>query len=241
MTGVEAAEKMAGAIEGWLTVKEGRLLYELARSSTGRGAIVEIGSWQGKSTVWLGLGSRAGNGAKVYAIDPHTGAREQREEFGDVWTLDRFTENVRRAGIETLVVPLVMTSEEAARRWRSGDVELLWIDGAHEYEFVRRDFELWSPFLAEGGIVAFHDRSAPGPSRVIAGRVLRSRRFRLMGRVDQILFARKVARLGPGVALRQAGLALRYDLARRSRALPLLPSLWRALRGASRRAAAGTG
>src|SRR5204862_2126445 len=64
-----AIERRVAGIGGWLTPKEGRLLYELARGCTGRGVIVEIGSWKGKSTIWLASGSRRGPGVFVYAID----------------------------------------------------------------------------------------------------------------------------------------------------------------------------
>ena len=75
-------------VPGWLTDEEGEALYELARACTGKGVIVEIGSWKGKSTVCLGLGSQAGAAVPVYAIDPHADYR-----FGD------FKTNVERAGI----------------------------------------------------------------------------------------------------------------------------------------------
>ena len=56
-------------VEGWLTEEESQTLYGLARACSGRGAIVELGSWKGRSTVSLALGSKAGAGAPVYAID----------------------------------------------------------------------------------------------------------------------------------------------------------------------------
>src|SRR6185312_12113676 len=58
-------------IPGWLTDEEGEALYELARGCSGSGVIVEIGSWKGKSTVCLGLGSQAGKSVPIYAVDPH--------------------------------------------------------------------------------------------------------------------------------------------------------------------------
>ena len=86
-------------VPGWLTDEEGEALYELARACTGRGVIVEIGSWKGKSTVCLGLGSRAGASIPVYAVDPHADYR-----FGD------FKNNVERAGITELVRPVASLS-----------------------------------------------------------------------------------------------------------------------------------
>ncbi len=68
----EEVQKLAAPIKGWLKDKEGQLLYDLAKNCTGKGVIVEIGSWKGKSTTWLAHGSKEGNKVRVYAIDPHT-------------------------------------------------------------------------------------------------------------------------------------------------------------------------
>src|ERR687893_1023519 len=90
-------------VPGWLSDEEGEALYDLARACTGKGVIVEIGSWKGKSTVCLGLGSRAGASVPVYAVDPHADYR-----FGD------FKANVERAGIHDLVRPVPSLSQAAA-------------------------------------------------------------------------------------------------------------------------------
>jgi predicted O-methyltransferase YrrM len=153
-------------VPGWLTDEEAEALYEAARSCGGRGAIVEIGSWKGKSTICLALGSRAGAGARVYAVDPHADYR-----FGD------FKDNIERAGVEDLVTPVSSLSQPYADEFHE-PVELLWIDGAHEYRLVLEDFEKWTPKVLEGGIVALHDTSwAEGPRRVANERILRSRHF----------------------------------------------------------------
>jgi predicted O-methyltransferase YrrM len=138
-------ETQTAAIDGWLSKKEGRLLYKLAKNCTGRGAIVEIGSWKGKSTIWLAHGVKSkNNNTKVYAIDPHTGSSEHKVAQKRVWTFLEFKENIKRANVDDVVVPLVKTSEAAANDF-SEPVELIFIDGAHEYEFVKQDFNLWFP------------------------------------------------------------------------------------------------
>jgi predicted O-methyltransferase YrrM len=153
-------------VPGWLTDEEGEALYELARGCTGRGAIVEIGSWKGKSTICLGLGSRAGNGVRIFAIDPHTDYR-----FGD------FTANVARAGISELVTPIASLSHAAAADFDE-PIELLFVDGSHEETLVREDFDEWVPKVVEGGWVAFHDTTwTDGPRRVVGERIYRSRQF----------------------------------------------------------------
>jgi len=171
-------------IPGWLTDEEGEALYELARSCRGDGAIVEIGSWKGKSTVCLGLGSQAGRSVPIYAIDPHADYR-----FGD------FKTNVERAGIAELVRPVASLSQPAADTFDE-PIELLFVDGSHEYDLVLEDFEKWVPKVVDGGWVAFHDTTwTVGPRKVVGQGVYRSRRFKdARFVVGSTTVARKVAR-----------------------------------------------
>jgi len=170
-------------IPGWLTDEEGEALYELARRCCGDGVIVEIGSWKGKSTVCLGLGSRAGNSVPVYAIDPHADYR-----FGD------FKTNVERAGIADLVRPIASFSQPAADEFDE-PIEFLFVDGSHEYDLVLEDFEKWVPKVVDGGWVAFHDTTwTKGPRKVVGHAIYRSRRFKdVEFVVGSTTVARKVA------------------------------------------------
>ena len=171
-------------VPGWLTDEEGEALYELARACRGDGVIVEIGSWKGKSTICLGLGSQAGNGVPVYAIDPHTDSR-----FGD------FESNVERAGITELVRPIASLSQPAADGF-DDPIEILFVDGSHEYDLVLEDFEKWVPKVVDGGWVAFHDTTwTEGPRKVVGDAVYRSRRFKdVRFVVGSTTVARKVGR-----------------------------------------------
>jgi MMP 1-O-methyltransferase len=154
-------------VPGWLTDEEGEALYELARACTGKGVIVEIGSWKGKSTVCLGLGSQAGASVPVYAVDLHADYR-----FGD------FKNNVERAGIQELVHPVAALSQAAAADFDE-PIELLFVDGSHEYDLVLEDFEKWVPKVVDGGWVAFHDTTwTAGPRKVVGHAIYRSRRFK---------------------------------------------------------------
>jgi len=154
-------------VPGWLTDEEGEALYELARACSGRGVILEIGSWKGKSTICLGLGSRAGASVPVYAVDPHADYR-----FGD------FKTNVERAGITDLVRPIASLSQPAADHFEE-PIELLFVDGSHEYDLVLEDFEKWVPKVVDGGWVAFHDTTwTAGPRKVVGDAVYRSKRFK---------------------------------------------------------------
>ena len=83
-------DKDIAVISGWLTKSEGELLYEKARELGVTDTIVEIGSWVGRSTICLAKGVEDGGGAKIYAIDPHTGSSEHRVMFGKVDTITYF-------------------------------------------------------------------------------------------------------------------------------------------------------
>jgi predicted O-methyltransferase YrrM len=154
-------------VPGWLTDEEGAALYELARACSGKGAIVEIGSWKGKSTICLARGSQAGAALPVYAVDPHTDGR-----------FDEFKSNIDRAGIAELVRPVASLSQAAADDFGE-PIELLFVDGSHEYDLVLEDFEQWVPKVVDGGWVAFHDTTwTSGPRKVVGPAIYRSRRFK---------------------------------------------------------------
>jgi MMP 1-O-methyltransferase len=179
-------ERLKAAIQGvpgWLADEEAEALYDLARACTGSGVIVEIGSWYGKSTICLGLGSRAGNGVRIFAVDPHGDHR-----FGD------FQANLERVGIQDLVTPIRSLSQPAADDFQH-PIELLWVDGSHEYDLVKEDFQKWVPKIVEGGVVALHDTTwTAGPRKVVAEEIFGSRGFKDVRFVlGSTTIARKVA------------------------------------------------
>ena len=186
---IEQVKRLAGEIDGWLSDAEGELLYKLAKNVPKRWAIVEIGSWKGKSTVWLAKGAEAGHKNKVFAIDPHYGSKAHVSE-GEEDTYPIFLANLSKAGVRNRVVPLVMTSDEAARNWE-GDVGLLWIDGSHEYEDVKRDLLLWKQYLLPSSMVALHDCDQPWPARVVEEYLVNSAEFVITHHVDTIVAAIK--------------------------------------------------
>jgi len=182
-------------IEGLLSEAEAECLYALARRCGG--SIVEIGSWKGRSTVCLALGSKAGGGGKVFAIDPRKGLED--DCAGLHWLEDTypiFRENIEKARVDDIVVPLVMKSEEAAREW-TGPVSLLFIDGAHDYENVKLDFDLWYPHLIEGAIICFHDalyslgNNYSGVRRVVMNNILKSSKFTNVQFCGSMVYATK--------------------------------------------------
>jgi predicted O-methyltransferase YrrM len=167
MTEFARVKELIADVPGWLSDEEGEALYELAKECTGKGVIVEIGSWKGKSTICLGLGSRAGEGVRIYAVDPHADYRH-----------GEFKDNIERAGIADLVTPVQGLSQAVAADFHE-PIELLFVDGSHEEDDVREDFEKWVPKVVDRGIVAFHDTTwHAGPRKVVAEKIFRSHHFR---------------------------------------------------------------
>ena len=167
-------ERQAERVPGFLNAAEGRRLYEAAREVSAMGPCLEIGSYCGKSAVYLGAGCRETGGA-LFSVDHHRGSEEQQpgEAYFDpalfnprifaVDTLPAFRSTIAAAGLEDTVVPLVCPSGVAARAWSAG-LSLVFIDGGHAYETVWADYEGWSRHLLPGGYLLMHD-IFPDPAR----------------------------------------------------------------------------
>lgn len=162
---LDLLQKISG-IPGSVSTKEAVYLYEQAKKCK-RGVIVELGSWYGRSAICLGLGSKNGEGVKVYAIDPHTGSPDQRT-YKKVNTFEAFKKNIQNAGLESIVEPIVATSEEAAKNW-TRSAELVFADANYyNYEETKKDFFRWSKFLIKGGVYAMHG-TVPSVSGILEG------------------------------------------------------------------------
>lgn len=154
--------------EGMINFEEGLLLYELAKQAKGE-CIVEVGAYRGRSSVMLGRGSLDGSHLPVYTIEPH-------EPFTGILG-GAFGPPDRGAFYQAMLdtscfhsVHLVnLSSELVTPNWNK-KVGLLWIDGDHAYEGVKRDFECWRPHLTPDALIAFDDSTNPeiGPARLIA-------------------------------------------------------------------------
>jgi predicted O-methyltransferase YrrM len=147
------------AVPGWLSRPEGAVLYHVARFGPGHGDIVEIGSYQGRSTACLAGGAMDGPGGRVHAVDPHTGDRGQLEQLGveRINTEPAFRRNMAGLGLETAVVPHIATSRVAAEKYDGPPVRLLFIDGWHSTAAVLEDFTVWRRQLAAEAVVVFDD------------------------------------------------------------------------------------
>ena len=179
---------LAKDVPGFLGDNELRFLGALAALTPAIGAMVEIGSFKGKSTVMLAsVAARFGLG-RVVAIDPHAGLGylgTQNEYLAP--TYEEFLSALKTAGVEEHVEAHRAFSREVAMKWQR-PIRLLWIDGDHTYRGCKEDFDLFSRSLAAGAVVALHDslNTFEGPIRVFVEEVLRSDRFGPCGFVHSI-------------------------------------------------------
>ncbi|HEX7035401.1 MAG TPA: class I SAM-dependent methyltransferase [Pseudomonadales bacterium] len=155
------------SIRGFLHPDEGWRLFELALDAAVHGPCLEVGSYCGKSTVYLGTACRE-RGQLLFAVDHHRGSEEHQpgEAYHDPTLLDvrsgrvdslpLFRETLERAGLEDTVVPLVTTSALASRHWLT-PLSLVFIDGGHSREAALTDYRAWAPHVRPGGFLAIHD------------------------------------------------------------------------------------
>ena len=159
------AEKLF-AVEGHITARQCATLFYFAYAGDGSGRVVEIGTFKGKSTVWMAqaLKQRAEEGAKVAAIDPHINTKDTEvvPDYQEESSYEAFMNNVSSAGLDEWVEPVKKMSADAAKDWNQ-PIRLLFIDGSHRYEDVLLDLQLWEPDVNAGGIIILHDTKPIGP------------------------------------------------------------------------------
>ena len=164
--------RAAEAAAGFMPEAEGLALYETAESYAAVGPVLEIGSYCGKSAVYLAAGVRAarahGIRQQVVTVDHHRGSEEHQpgweyhdpglvdQAAGRIDTLPRLRTTLREAGVEDDVVVVVGRSADVARLWRA-PLGMLFIDGGHTEAAARWDYEGWAPWVALSGALAIHD------------------------------------------------------------------------------------
>ena len=154
-------------VKGFLEKQEAESLYQFAKKYSSLGPCLEIGSYCGKSAVYLGAAVKENNQI-LYSIDHHKGSEEQQpgEEFFDLDLLDEtgkgintlpfFLETLDKAGLRDNVVPIVSTSLEASEVW-SEPLAMVFIDGGHSDQAANDDYDVWHPHIIQGGLLAIHD------------------------------------------------------------------------------------
>lgn len=190
------------SIDGWLTVDEAIALFELANGLPDtQPRAIEIGSWQGKSTVCIAQGLRQKSGAQLTCIDPFdaSGDQESEDTYGDRANdlggpLRRaFEDNLKGSGVRDLIDVRAGFSHDWVDQVDES-IDLLFLDGDHSYEAILRDFVDWSPKIKDGGYLAMHDVVHPvheGPRRVVEELIKNDPSWVDQRYVDSMFVARK--------------------------------------------------
>ena len=199
------------AATGFMPPEEGDALYDAAIAA---GVAVpglpflEVGSYCGRSTVWLGGAARQ-CGTVLFAVDHHRGSEENQAGWehhdtsvvdprtGKMDTLPRFRDTIHDAGLEDVVFAVVGQSARVAAHWTS-PCAFVFIDGGHGEEPARDDYLGWTPRVAMGGTLAIHDvfpDPADGgrpPYEQIFRPAVESGRFRLVSATGSLRVLQRV-------------------------------------------------
>jgi predicted O-methyltransferase YrrM len=155
------------AAKGFMPEGEGAFLHRIARERLAEGPVLEVGSYCGKSAIYLGAAAREVGGT-VFTLDHHRGSEENQAgwehhdpslvdpELGLMDTLPTFRRTIARALLEEHVVALVGASATVARHWRT-PLSLLFIDGGHAEVHAQGDYSGFAHWLVPGGALVIHD------------------------------------------------------------------------------------
>ena len=160
----------ARAAKGFMPEEEGLLLHRHALDRLAHGPALEVGTYCGKSAVYLGAAAREVGGppAVVFTVDHHRGSEENQAgwehhdptvvdpDLGLMDTLPFFRRTIAAAGLEEEVVAVVGQSTTVSRHWRT-PLSLLFIDGGHAETHAQNDFTGWAPWVMRDGLLVIHD------------------------------------------------------------------------------------
>lgn len=158
---------LAEQATGFMPTDEGLALHETALAHLGEGVGVEVGTYCGKSTIFLGAAARR-TGGRIVTVDHHRGSEEHQPGWeyhdptlvdpavGKLDTLGEFRRTIARAGLEDEVTAIVGRSGEVASFWRT-PLTFVFIDGGHTEEAAITDYEGWAHWLVPGGVLVIHD------------------------------------------------------------------------------------
>jgi predicted O-methyltransferase YrrM len=190
----EALDAVRG-VEGWLSDDQARVLFERARAVPAGGAIVEIGSYRGRSAIVLARA--AGDGVAVVAVDPHAGndrGPQQIRGSSDEGAADNraFRANLERAGVADAVRHVRRASQDALADV-DGPLDLVYVDGAHRFAPARADVVRWGARVRPGGTLLVHDAfSSIGVTAALLSSLVFGREFAYAGRARSLAEYRRV-------------------------------------------------
>lgn len=157
----------ARAAVGFMPDDEGLALHDAGLAAGAVGPLLEVGTYCGKSAVYLGAAARE-SGSVLFTVDHHRGSEENQAgwEFHDerlvdprtgrMDTLPSFRRTIEDAGLEDVVIAVIGASTTVGAHW-STPLGLVFIDGGHAFDVALADYEAWSPAVAPGGLLVFHD------------------------------------------------------------------------------------
>jgi predicted O-methyltransferase YrrM len=157
----------ARAAVGFMPDDEGLALNAAALEAATVGPLLEIGTYCGKSAIYLGAAAREG-GTIVYTVDHHRGSEENQAGWehhderlvdprtGRMDTLPFFRRTIEDAGLEDVVVAVIGASPTVAAHWAT-PLGLVFVDGGHAFDVALADYQGWARHLAPGGLLVFHD------------------------------------------------------------------------------------
>jgi predicted O-methyltransferase YrrM len=206
------ARRAIDGVEGWLTEAQAQRLWDAATAMSDGGRIVEIGSFRGRSTVVLALAA-GGRAQEIVAIDPHAGNDRGPREIGGfeaeaATDHDVFNANIERAGVRDRVRHVRRFSSEATGEV-AGDIDVLYVDGAHRYRPALDDLRTWGDRVVPRGTMLVHDAfSSVGVTLALLRSTVFDRRWRYVGRSGSLVEYRRDATAGRariGNVVRQLG------------------------------------
>jgi predicted O-methyltransferase YrrM len=163
----EGLRRAAEAAKGFMPPAEGLALYQAAAAYARHGPILEIGTYCGKSTIYLAAAARQAR-QLVVTVDHHHGSEENQpgweyhdpalvdQRTGRLDTLPHFRATLAETGLDDQVIAVVATSSDVARLWGI-PLGMVFIDGGHTDAAAQADYQGWAPWVARGGALAIHD------------------------------------------------------------------------------------
>lgn len=154
-------------VKGFLDPDEGQCLYEISSIASKKAPILEIGSYCGKSSIYIGNACKENNSI-LYAVDHHMGSEENQvgwehhdhdlfdEENGMINTFPSFRRNIRNADLENVIIPIVSNSSLVSKFWTI-ELSMVFIDGGHSMKAAKADYDNWNNKVMDGGFLAIHD------------------------------------------------------------------------------------
>lgn len=192
-------------IEGWFAKEEAKIFYETINKLTGKASMLEIGSWCGRSLIFSALVANAnGNNCKKYSIDPFiTSKNEPNGKY------ETFINNLKKYNLFNEITHIKEKSNDVGKNFND-NIEFLFIDGFHVYEYVKKDFELFSKHVIENGYILIHDVSTWfGPTQLIYDIANSTKNIQILEFKDLTVLMRKNSNLSKADKLKNNEIAIK--------------------------------